>query len=165
MPLLNSLRDGTVFANGRLENKVVTVLPGDRLVRGHGNHLEPIDREELFFRGESGTRHAGELLVHAKKILERNGGVRTRLGFDCHTLFGFDCLVQALAPAPPRLRATSKLVDDHDLVVPDNIFLILMEERFGAYCRLEVMRILDTAFGIQILYTKRLLGLRDAHFS
>ena len=54
-----------------------------------------VDLVELFGLGQGGTGHAGQLVVHAEVVLQRDGGVGDVLRLDLDTFLGFHGLVQA----------------------------------------------------------------------
>src|SRR3546814_11371783 len=69
---------------------------------------------ELGRLGGGGTRHAGDLVVHAEVVLEGDRGEGLVLLLDLHALLGLDRLVEALRPAAPLEDAAGELVDDLD---------------------------------------------------
>ena len=79
--------------------------------RNHG-HVELVDLLELGRFCFRGTRHAGQFLVHAEVILERDGGERLIFPLDLHAFLRFHRLVQSIAPAPSRHQAAGELIDD-----------------------------------------------------
>ena len=70
-------------------------------------------------------------MVHAEVVLQGDGGEGLCSGLDMDTLLGFDRLVQAIRIATSIHDTTRLLVDDHDLIVHDDILVILFEERIG----------------------------------
>ena len=119
---------------------------------GRDHHdLETVDRLELVGLGIRGTGHAGELLVHAEQVLERDRGEGLVLALDRHAFLGFDGLVQAIGPASPRERAAGEFVDDDDLAVAHDVVHITLVDRVGAQCRIEVMDDRDVLGVVQAL--------------
>ena len=58
--------------------------------------VELVDLGEFVGLGRRRAGHAGELLVEAEIILERDRGERHVLGLDRHAFLGFERLMQAL---------------------------------------------------------------------
>ena len=81
--------------------------------------------------GFRGAGHAGQLLVEAEIILDRDRRERLRLVLDLDPFLGFDGLVQAIAPAAAGHQAAGVLVDDDDLVVLDDVLHVLLVEAVG----------------------------------
>ncbi len=103
-----------------------------RAVRRDDVHVQLVDVVELGGLGFRGAGHAGELLVEAEVILNRDRRERLRLAIDLHAFLGFHRLVQAVAPAPARHFAAGVFVDDHDLVFLDHVLHVLLVKAVGA---------------------------------
>ena len=88
-------------------------------------------RSELRGLGQRRTGHAGELLVEAEVVLQRDGRPGVVLLFDRHPLFGLDGLVEAVGPAPALEDAAGELVDDLHLAVGDEVVLVPLVELLG----------------------------------
>ena len=104
-----------------------------RIVAVGGNHhdFELVDLLELGRFRFGRTGHAGQLLVHAEVVLEGDGGERLVLALDLDAFFGFDGLMQAVAPAAARHDAAGELVDDDHLSVLHQVILVAMEQHVG----------------------------------
>ena len=98
---------------------------------GIGTTLELVDLVELVRLGGRRAGHAGELLVQAEVVLDRDRRDRDVLGLDLHALLGLDRLVQALRPAPALHDAAGELVDDLDLAVLDDVLDVALVQRLG----------------------------------
>ena len=106
-PVLVALGD---VVGGRLElrrlglvDEVGLVDADHRPVGGDRHDLEPVGVRELAGLGGGGAGHAGELVVHAEVVLERDRREGLVLLLDLHPLLRLDGLVQALATsAGPR---------------------------------------------------------------
>ena len=61
------------------------------------------------------------------------------LGLDGHPFLRLERLVQPLGIAPAGHHPPSKLVDDHDFVVADNVILVALEELVSAQRLIDVM--------------------------
>ena len=112
-----------------LVDEVGLVLADHRLVRRDRHDAELVGRHELGRLGLGGAGHAGELVVQAEVVLQRDGGEGLVLGLDRHALLGLDGLVDAFVVASADEDAAGVLVDDHDLVVHDDVVGVALEER------------------------------------
>ena len=99
---------------------------------GHLDDFEVVDLHELVGLGRGGAGHARELGVEPEVVLERDRGQRLVLGLDLNMLLRLERLVQAFRIAPALHHAAGELVDDHDLVVADDVILVALEQRVGA---------------------------------
>ena len=129
--LLDLARDRAPLALAGLVDLVVLVHADHRLVRGDLHDADLVDLHELGGLGEGRARHAGELVVHAEVVLQRDRRERLVLLADAHALLGLDGLVQALRPAPAVQDPAGELVDDLDLAVDDGVVDVLLVERLG----------------------------------
>ena len=82
--------------------------------------------------------HAGELLVEAEVVLQRDRGQRLVLLLDLHALLGLDGLVHALVVAAAVQHAAGELVDDQHLAVGDDVVAVALEELLGLQRVVEV---------------------------
>ena len=112
-----------------LVDEVGLVLADHRPVRRDRDDAELVRRHELGRLGLGGTGHAGELLVEAEVVLQRDGREGLVLGLDRHGLLRLDRLVDALVVAAPDEDAARVLVDDHDLVVHHDVVGVALEQR------------------------------------
>ena len=78
-----------------------------------------------------GAGHAGQLLVEAEVVLNRDRRQRLRFALDLDAFLGFDGLVQAIAPAAAGHQAAGVFIDDDDLVVLDDVLHVLLVEAVG----------------------------------
>ena len=129
MTRLNIVGDRLELLALRLENQVVLIRSDHVLIGRDCQHIKAVDFCELVGLGGGRAGHARQLVVHAEVVLDRDGRDGDVLGLDLDALFGFDGLMQALAPAPAFHDAARKLVDDLDLAVDHNVVNILLEER------------------------------------
>ena len=129
--LLDVLEDGAELRVLRLEDQVVLVGARDRDVRRDLDHVQAVDLDELLLLRLGRARHAGELVVEAEVVLERDRRERDVLLLDLHALLGLDRLVQALRPAPPFHDPAGELVDDLHLAVLDHVVDVALVERLG----------------------------------
>ena len=125
------LDDSSVLLTSGLVDAVVEVVTCDGAVRGDDDDVELVDVPEFACFGLCCTRHTRELVVHTEVVLQGDGGEGLGGSFDMDALLSFDRLVQAIGVAATIHDTTRLLVDDHDLVVHDDILVILLEEGIG----------------------------------
>jgi len=121
--LLDLLDDGVVLLPLRLEDEVVLVVPPHRLVGGDDHHVQVVDLVELLRLRLRRAGHAGQLVVHAEVVLERDGGVGLRGVLNLDLLLRLQRLVEALRVAAPLHDASGVLVDD--------LYLALLHDVLG----------------------------------
>ena len=119
----------------------VGVVVADHVAVGRDDDdLEVVDLRELLRLGLGRAGHAGELVVHAEVVLERDRGQRPLLAADLDALLGLDGLVQALRPAATGHEAPGELVDDDHLAVLDDVVAVALVEHLRLQRLLEVAR-------------------------
>src|SRR4029077_657045 len=161
-PLLDVAGDGGELPLLRLEDHGVFVGAGGVDVGGDLDDLEAVDLDELLLLGLRGTGHAGELLVEAEVVLERDRGERLVLLLDLHALLRLDGLVEALAPAAPLHDPAGELVDDLHLAVLDHVLDVEVIERLGFERLIEVVDELGVLRRIEVVHPECALDLRHA---
>ena len=107
------------FASFVLKMKSFSSRARDGHVRRDLDDVQVVDLDELLLLGLRGAGHAGELLVEAEVVLERDRRERLVLLLDPDALLRLDRLVEALAPAAALHDPAGELVDDLDLAVLD----------------------------------------------
>ena len=112
------------------ELKIIHALHG--IVCWNGNHGQVINLFELRRFGHGRSRHAGQFVVTAEKILIRDGRQHDVFTLNGHALFGLQSLVQAIRKPPSIHDAACKFIHNHDFAIFDNIFLIFLEQVRGA---------------------------------
>ena len=115
----------------RLVDEVVLVGACDGLVRRDLDDVEVVDLDELLLLGLRGAGHAGELLVEAEVVLERDRRERDVLLADADALLRLDRLVETLAPAPSFHDPAGELVDDLHLALLDDVVDVPLVQRLG----------------------------------
>src|SRR3954452_14798702 len=161
-PLLDVAHDRGELPLLRLEDEVVLVGASDRDVRGDLDDVEVVDLDELLLLGLSGAGHAGELLVEAEVVLQRDRGERLVLLLDLHALLRLDGLVEALAPAASLHDPAGELVDDLHLAVLDHVLDVVVVERFRLEGLVEVVDELRVLRRVEVVDPQRALDLRHA---
>ncbi len=124
----------------RAVDEVVLVLSGDRAVRRDGHDRQLVDLAELGVLGHGRAGHAGELLVEAEVVLQRDGGQRLVLLAHEHALLGLERLVQALGVAAALHDAAGELVDDLHLAVHHDVVHVAVEQELRLERLLQVVR-------------------------
>ncbi len=160
--LLDVAGDGGELPFLRLEDEIVLVVAGDVDVRRDLHDVEAVDLDELLLLGLRGTGHAGELLVQAEVVLERDRGERLVLLLDLDALLRLDRLVQALAPAAAFHDPAGELVDDLDLAVLDHVVDVDLVERLGLERLVEVVDELRVFGRVEVVDPDRALDLLQA---
>ena len=155
MDPLDLVHDRVVLLAFRAEDEVVAIVADNGLVGGDYEHVQLVDLVELGLLGLRGTRHAGELVVHAEVVLDGDRGERLRLAMDLDSLLRFHRLMKPVAPPPPRHLTTRELVDDDDLAaLADDVLLIPVEER---------VRLQELVDDVDLLALGRILRLELPH--
>ena len=131
MPLDDVLDDGVVLGLLGAVDEVGLVHAHHRQVGRDRDHAELVDLVELRGLGHGRAGHAGELLVEAEVVLERDGGERLVLLADRHSFLGLDRLVEAVVVAAPGQHAAGVLVDDEHLALDDDVLLVVAEQLLG----------------------------------
>ena len=126
------------------------------------DHRQLVDLHELVGLGEGGARHAGQLVVHAEVVLERDRRERLVLLADAHALLGLDRLVQALRPAAAVEDAAGELVDDLDLAVDHRVVDVALVQRLGLQRLQQVVDQRAVLGLVEVVDAEELLGLGDA---
>ena len=150
--------DRHMFFGAAAIHLIAHVLADHRLVGRDHHHLEIIDVLELVGLGVGGTGHAGELVVEAEVVLERDRGERLVLVLDLRPLLGLDRLMQAVRPAPARHHAPGKFVDDHHLIVLDDVVHLAPEQRMRTQRRIQMMQQADVGDVVQVAVLRQQSG-------
>ena len=86
--------------------------------------MATIDFMKFRFRGPGGTGHPSQMFETEKEILNRDSTGLPRRDGNFNPFFGFDRLMNAVAPFSAFSQTAGKLVDNHDFAVPNDILLI-----------------------------------------
>ena len=126
MAFVDQLEHRRILLTASLEDAVVLVFALDRAVGRDGQHIQLVDVMELGGVRFSGAGHAAQFLIKTEVVLD--GDRRERLGLliDVNAFLGFHGLMQAIAPAATRHLTTGLFIDDDDLVVLDDVFVVLL---------------------------------------
>ena len=137
--LENVVDDGLVLLALGAENGIRLFNAVQRPVRRDGDDVEVVDLRELDRLGFRRAGHAGQLLVLAEVVLERNRRERLVLALDLDLFLRLDRLVQAVAPPPSGHQTAGELVHDDDLAVLDHVFDVQTEQRVRAESLIDVV--------------------------
>ncbi len=154
--VLDVLGDGLVFLFLRLVDGVRMILTDHVPMRGNDDDFEVIDLTELDSLGVGSTGHAREFVIHAEIVLEGNGSEGLVLGLDLDVLLGFNGLMQTVGKAATGHEAAGEFIDEHDLIVLDDVFDILLE----AVMRLD--RLIDMMLQRDVLRIKEVVHVEHA---
>ena len=156
LALLDQRDDGAVFFDRGAIDLVVIVEAGERHVGGDFQHLEIINVEKLVGLGQRRSGHAGELLVHAEIVLERDRGECLVFRLNLLMLLRFQRLVQAFGIAPARHHPAGEFVDDDDFTVAHDVILVALEQLVGAQGLIDVMH------GGDVFHVIERIGFQEA---
>ena len=160
--LLDVAHDGPELRLLVGEDEVVAILALDIHVGRDRNHAELVDLVELVGLRDRRAGHAGELVVEAEVVLDRDRRDRDVLGLDRHALLGFDGLVQALRPAPALHDAAGELVDDLDLPLLHDVLDVALVQGLRLERLDQVVHELAVLRRVQVLDPERFFDLVHA---
>ena len=161
MPLDDVLEHRGELRLGRLEDVVVLVEARDGLVGRDLDDVQVVDLDELLLLRLRRTRHAGEPLVQAEVVLERDRRERDVLLTDPDALLRLDRLVEPLAPATSLHDPSGELVDDLHLALLHDVVDVALVERLRLERLHEVIDEDDVARVVEVLDAQRALDLLD----
>ncbi len=170
MRCVNVLDDGFVFFFDRAIDFIVFVNTLDGKIGRNFQNFETVNIAELFRFRCSRTGHAGELGIHAEIVLESDRSQCLVFRLDRNLFLRFQCLMETFRITAARHHATSKLVNDDDFVIADDIVFVALEQFMRPQRVVQVMDdrdILDVvqAFAFQMSRSvEKLLDLFGADF-
>src|SRR5215216_976564 len=159
--LLDVLDGRVVLRFLRLVDEVVGIVPDDRDVGRDLGDREVVDLLELLLLGLGRTSHAGELLVEAEVVLERDRRERDMLLLDRDAFLRLDGLVEPLRPAPAFHDPAGELVDDLHLAVLDHVVDVALVERLRLERLDEVIDELRVLRRVEVFDPERALDRLD----
>ena len=144
------------------ENHVRELVTNQNLVGRNDQDFQLVDLLKLrgFRLGRAG--HTGQFLVHPEVVLEGDGGQGLVFPLDFDPLFGFDGLVQPVAPAAAGHQAAREFIDDHDAAVFDHVVAVLLEDRMGFQPLIDMVDDLDVPRVVEILKSHETFNFRHA---
>ena len=157
-------RSLVLFARS-LVHAVKLVFPPTGPVRRNDHRFQAVDFLKFVGFGIGRTSHAGQLVVQAEVVLERDGGQRLVFGLNLHPFLGFHGLVQTFAPASACHQAAGEFVNDDDLAVLHHVMLVAVVQMVGTQRSIQMVHQRDVgrvverrAFGNQALVGQHALG-------
>ena len=111
------------------EHDIVVVHSADRPVRRNDLDLETVDLVKLGFLRLRRPGHAGQLVVHAEVVLDRDRSERLRLLADDRAFLRLDRLMEPVAPPASLHLPPGELVDDDHVAVLDHVLHVLLVQR------------------------------------
>ena len=120
-----------VFFWRRFVNAIELVLAAADAVWWNDHGFQTVNFLELVGFGVCCTGHATQLAVQTEVVLEGDGSHGLVFSLNGHTFFGFDRLVQAIAPAAARHETACELVHNDNLTLLHHIVLIAVVDVIG----------------------------------
>ncbi len=124
--ILNVLNDRAHLARFGFVQLVVKVFPHHGKVGGNDHNVQPVNVLKFGFFRFGGTRHTGQLFVHAEEVLESDGGKRLVLVTHAHPFLCLDGLMQTVAVTSADHGSAGKLVYDDDLLIVHDIIAVTL---------------------------------------
>ena len=160
MAFLDLFDDRGEFFFLRAIDHVRVVLPDHFAIGRHHVDVEVVDLGKFRRFGVGRAGHAAEFLVHPEIVLKGDRGQRLIFVGDLDAFFGFDGLMQAVAPAAPRHQATGEFIDDDDFAVLHDIVHVPFVERIGLQRLDDVVDEIHVGRIVQVVHAEELF---DAH--
>ena len=154
MTVLDILNNSMTLLGNCTINLVDHVVADHCHVRGNDNHLQTVDLLKLERLGIGRAGHAGKLVVQAKIILEGYGGQRLIFVLNRNPFLSLHRLMQAVGPTPSGHHSSREFVDDHDLIVFDDVIDFALKKSMGAQRSAQMMhqsdidRVIKTGPGV-----------------
>src|SRR5437588_2236114 len=158
---LDVFNHGIIFCFGCAIDQVGQVLANHRFMRRDLHNIQLIDFIQFFRLCDGGTRHTGQLLIQAEKVLVGNRSESMILALHLDALFRLDSLVETLTIATSRHLAACELVYDDYLAILHDVIFIALKDDLGLNGVLHVARQLDVVLIVDVFHTGQLLKLID----
>ena len=131
-------------------------------VGGNLHNIQIVNGAEFLGFRHGGTGHAGELVIQAEIVLERDGGQRLVLAVDVDVLLGLNGLMQTVGVPAAEHQTAGELVHDDDLTVLHHVVDVPLHGAVGLQSLIDVVVQRGVGGVGQVLYMEELLGLGDA---
>ena len=148
--------------NGAID-QVIKILTLNRAIRWNNLNRNVVNLTELCVLSHCSTSHTRELVIHEEVILERNSCQSLVFFTYLNVLFCLDCLVKTLRIATAFHNTTSKLVNNLNFTVNDNILLVTMEHVLSLQCLLQVIYQLARLIVVDVVNVKSALDLLETN--
>ena len=142
-------------------DQVIKVFTLNGTIRWNNLNRNVINLTELRVLSHCSTSHTRELVIHEEVILERNSCQSLILFTYLNVLFCLNCLVKTLRITAAFHNTTSKLVNNLDFTVNDNILLVTMEHVLSLQCLLQVIYQLTGLIVVDVVNVKSTLDLLE----
>ena len=127
MTLFNVSYDSFKLSVNSTIDQVIEVFTLYRTVRWNNLNRNVINLTELCVLGHCSTGHTGELVVHEEVVLEGDSCQSLVFFTYLNILFCLNCLVKTLRITTAFHDTTSKLINNLNFAVNDNVLLVTME--------------------------------------
>ena len=164
MALFYLFDNGVKFSVLGFINNVRHIVSDDRLVGWNLDNVHAVDFAELLLLGHRGTGHTGQLFIHTEQVLIGDGRQCLGFPFDLYALFCFDCLMQTLAVTTSVHDTSGELVDNHNLIVLDNVVDVALHGAVRLDCLVDVVLDGGVFHVHQVFQTEEFLCLFDTGF-
>ena len=125
--LFNVFDNSFKFSVNSTINKVIKILALNRAVRWNNLNRNVINLAELCVLGHCSTGHTRKLVIHKEVVLEGNSCQSLVLFPHLNVFFCLNCLMEAFRITTTFHNTTSKLINNLNFTVNDNILLVTME--------------------------------------
>ena len=161
MCFLYLTKNSSIFTTLVLINGIVLVNTGNRLIRRDLDNIQAINLTEFGFLRKSCTCHTGKFLIHTEVVLECNGSKRFGFSFDLYALFRLDCLMQAIAESAAIHKTSGKVINDDDLTICDNVFLVTFHRTISFQGIIDIVLKIEVLRIRKVIHAEVLLCLLD----
>ena len=127
MTLFNVSYDSLKLSINSTIDQVIEVFTLYRTIRWNNLNRNVINLTELCVLGHCSTGHTGELVVHEEVVLEGDSCQSLVFFTYLNILFCLNCLVKTLRITTAFHDTTSKLINNLNFAVNDNVLLVTME--------------------------------------
>ena len=132
MRFFDLLDHRVVFLAPRFVDVIVGIGAPHRSIGWNHVHVQFVNVVKLGRFRFGGAGHSRQFLIKPEIILNRDGGQCLGFTIDLDAFFRFDRLMQSIAPPPAWHLATGELIDNHHLVLFDDVLNILLEQAVSA---------------------------------
>ena len=162
MTLLDLSDDSPQLALDVFIHHIRPVDAGQGLIGGDLYNVQLVDIPELLLLGESGARHARELVIETEVVLKCDGSQGLGFAGNLNAFFGLNRLVEPLIVPAAKHEAAGKLIHNDNLPILDHIVNIPLHHPISLDCLIDVVGEGGILHVRQIAYMERFLRLLDA---
>ena len=150
--------NGIELALFGLVNNVRAVFTNHRLVCRNLYNVQFVNFAELGFLGHGRAGHAGEFVVKAEEILERDGCKRFAFARDFHAFLRFNGLVQTFVVASAVHQTAGEFINDDDFAVAHDVIDIALHDAVRLDRLIDVVLNGDVVRVREVFQAEELLG-------